>query len=41
VLLTAQGNPVDIGGYHLPDDAVAESAMRPSPLFNAIVDAMG
>ncbi len=40
-LLAAQGNPMDIGGYYLPDDAVAESAMRPSPLFNAIIDAMG
>ena len=40
-LLAAQGNPVDIGGYYLPDDAEAESAMRPSPTFNAIIDAIG
>ncbi len=39
-LLAAQGNPVNIGGYYLPDDAMAESAMRPSPTFNAIIDAM-
>ncbi len=39
-LLAAQGNPVDVGGYYLPDDAKAEKAMRPSPTFNAIIDAM-
>jgi len=39
-LLAAQGRPVDVGGYYLPDDAMAERAMRPSPTFNAIVDAM-
>jgi isocitrate dehydrogenase len=40
-LLSAQGTPVDIGGYYLPDDAMAERAMRPSPTFNAIIDALG
>ena len=39
-LLAAQGSPTDIGGYYLPDDAMAESAMRPSPTFNAIIDAI-
>ena len=39
-LLTAQGQPVDIGGYYLPDDALAAQVMRPSPTFNAIIDAM-
>ncbi len=39
-LLAAQGSPVDIGGYYLPDDAMAREAMRPSPTFNAIIDAM-
>ena len=39
-LLAAQGEPADIGGYYLPDDARAEAAMRPSPTFNAIIDAM-
>ena len=39
-LLAAQGQPVDIGGYYLPDDALAEKAMRPSPTFNAIIDGM-
>jgi isocitrate dehydrogenase len=39
-LLAAQGSPVDVGGYYLPDDATAERAMRPSPTFNAIIDAI-
>jgi isocitrate dehydrogenase len=39
-LLSAQGQPVDLGGYYLPDDTMAETAMRPSPTFNAIVDAL-
>jgi isocitrate dehydrogenase len=39
-LLAAQGKPVDLGGYYLPDDAKAETAMRPSPIFNAIIDAV-
>jgi isocitrate dehydrogenase len=37
-LLAAQGQPVDVGGYYLPDDAMAERAMRPSPTLNAIID---
>ncbi|HSN54244.1 MAG TPA: NADP-dependent isocitrate dehydrogenase, partial [Candidatus Sulfomarinibacteraceae bacterium] len=37
-LLAAQGEPADIGGYYLPDDAKAEAAMRPSATFNAIID---
>ncbi len=39
-LLSAQGQPVDIGGYYMPDNAMAEKAMRPSPSFNAIIDAL-
>jgi isocitrate dehydrogenase len=39
-LLAAQGRPVELGGYYLPDDALTERAMRPSPTFNAIVDAL-
>ncbi len=39
-LLAAQGRPVDIGGYYHPDDARAEKEMRPSPTFNAIIDAL-
>lgn len=39
-LLAAQGKPVDIGGYYMPDDQKATKAMRPSATFNAIIDAM-
>jgi len=39
-LLAAQGEPVDIGGYYMPDPALAERQMRPSATFNAIIDAM-
>lgn len=36
-LLAAQGQPVDIGGYYLPDDAKANAALRPSLTLNAIL----
>ncbi len=39
-MLAAQGRPMDIGGYYLPDDELANTWMRPSPTFNAIVDAL-
>ena len=39
-LLVAQGKPVDIGGYYLPDDAKCAAAMRPSATLNAIIDGM-
>jgi len=39
-LLAAQGDPVDIGGYYLPDAALCEKSMRPSATLNAIIDAM-
>jgi isocitrate dehydrogenase len=39
-LLSAQGGSTDVGGYYLPDDAMAEKAMRPSPTFNAVLDAL-
>ena len=39
-LLAAQGKPVDIGGYYLPDEELLEKAMRPSPTLNAIIDAI-
>jgi isocitrate dehydrogenase len=35
-----QGSPVDIGGYYLPDDELISAAMRPSPTFNAVIDAI-
>lgn len=37
-LMSAQGEPVDIGGYYLPDDGLADTAMRPSPTLNSIFD---
>ncbi len=40
-LLAAQGQAVDLGGYYLPDEALADATMRPSPTFNAITDGMG
>jgi len=39
-LLAAQGKPVDLGGYYLPDDAKCAAAMRPSVILNAIIDGM-
>ncbi len=37
-LVDCQGDPVELGGYYLPDPALAEAAMRPSPTFNDILD---
>jgi isocitrate dehydrogenase len=37
-LLEAQGEPMNIGGYYLPDHKMASEAMRPSPTFNQIID---
>jgi isocitrate dehydrogenase len=39
-LLAAQGRPADVGGYYLPDDAMAEKEMRPSSTLNAVIDAL-
>jgi isocitrate dehydrogenase len=39
-LLSAQGKPVDIGGYYIPDDAKCAAVMRPSATLNAIIDRM-
>jgi isocitrate dehydrogenase len=39
-LNSAQGQPVDIGGYYRPDREKTTRAMRPSATFNAIVDGM-
>ena len=33
-----QGKPVDAGGYYMFDPVKTESAMRPSPIFNKILD---
>jgi isocitrate dehydrogenase len=39
-LVAAQGKPVDIGGYYLPDAAKASAAMRPSATLNAALAAL-
>jgi isocitrate dehydrogenase len=39
-LMAAQGKPVDIGGYYIPDDHKCAEAMRPSATLNAIIDRM-
>src|ERR1700742_2129588 len=39
-LIAAQGKPVDIGGYYLPDPAKASAAMRPSATLNAAIDGL-
>jgi len=38
--MKAEGKPVHLGGYFLPDPALALQAMRPSPTFNRIIDAL-
>ena len=39
-MIAAQGDPMDVGGYYMPDPAKAEPAMRPSATFNSIIDGM-
>ena len=39
-LIAVQGKSVDLGGYYLPDDNKATEVMRPSSIFNKIVDEM-
>ncbi len=39
-LIDCQGQPMDIGGYYIPDDEMAAKAMRPSATLNAIVDSI-
>ncbi len=39
-LSVVQGEPVDIGGYYFPTPALVSAAMRPSPVFNAIIDGL-
>lgn len=40
-LNNAQGRPVDISGYYHPDPRLVSAAMRPSAVFNAILDRIG
>jgi isocitrate dehydrogenase len=39
-LLAVQGEPMDVGGYYLPDEELASKAMRPIPTLNAIIDSL-
>jgi len=39
-LIAVQGKPADIGGYFMPDDKKAFAVMRPSAVFNKIIDEM-
>jgi len=36
-LAAVQGKPTDVGGYYLPDDAMADAVLRPSATFNQIL----
>jgi isocitrate dehydrogenase len=40
-LLDAQGSPIDLGGYYLPDEEKTSAAMRPSALFNEALASLG
>ena len=40
-LVECQGQSVDIGGYYHPDPVKAEAVMRPSKVFNRLIDAVG
>ena len=39
-LNNAQGSPVNIGGYYLPDPNLISKAMRPSNTFNSILESI-
>jgi isocitrate dehydrogenase len=39
-LLEVQGQPMDVGGYYMPDDELASKSMRPSATLNAIIDGL-
>ena len=39
-LLEVQGQPVDLGGYFMPDEEKAAKVMRPSITLNGIIDSM-
>ncbi|MCP4407698.1 MAG: NADP-dependent isocitrate dehydrogenase [Gammaproteobacteria bacterium] len=40
-LMVAQGQAVDMGGYHFPDQEKTGNAMRPSGTLNAVLAAVG
>ncbi len=39
-IMATEGKSTDIGGYYLPDDVLAEKAMRPSATLNKIIAAV-
>ncbi len=39
-LISVQGKKVDTGGYYMPDDNKTSEIMRPSEIFNKIIDEM-
>ncbi|MBZ0181721.1 MAG: NADP-dependent isocitrate dehydrogenase [Melioribacteraceae bacterium] len=39
-LLEVQGSPADLGGYYFPDFEKTEKIMRPSAVFNRIIDSL-
>lgn len=39
-MLDVQGDPVNLGGYYLPDPEITEKQMRPCKTFNGIIDAL-
>lgn len=39
-LISVQGTQADLGGYYLPDDRKTAEIMRPSVVFNMIIDEM-
>jgi len=39
-LMAAQGHPVELGGYYLPNLETATNAMRPSPTFNSVLETL-
>ena len=39
-IMASEGKSTDIGGYYLPDDKLAEKAMRPSTTLNKIIDSL-
>ena len=40
-LNNAQGSPIDLGGYFLPDEEKTTASMRPSKLFNDALTSLG
>jgi isocitrate dehydrogenase len=38
VVHSSPGKPADIGGYYKPDTAKVDAVMRPSALFNKLLD---